>query len=408
MNPPKGLKQNVLLAIVATVATLLLLEAGLRVVLAYRLGPSLLVYGTVLARRSTDGTAEHSPVLAQIQQRNLRGDDEQFHDVRRHENNLGNYSKYVPREEKRTYDADTGEVYSVTINDRGFRGADFSDDKTPGVIRVITLGASSTFGYHNRDDMTYPAQLESILNARSACTAHFEVINLAIPHLDSTQILALFEAEGLGLDPDIVTFYEGFNDAAWQEKSDGQPRQRRGPSPQKRLFRWGREHLLLVAMIDSLVDQFGKTYTEADVEKHSEGKSERLLGNLERLRDLCAEHGTDLFVITQQARSYLVMREDLDQIPFSEEVELVRRKLADTGSVTSNERNMLTHAKLVSDTRTWAKRTGVSLIDGLAVLDANRHVMVSWVHLSHEGNRLLATAIADRIAGWICPDRGGN
>jgi hypothetical protein len=61
-------------------------------------------------------------------------------------------------------DPDTQEPYRVTINSRGFRGKEFSDEKKPGVIRVITLGESSTFGLHARDDETYPYDLEHFLN----------------------------------------------------------------------------------------------------------------------------------------------------------------------------------------------------------------------------------------------------
>lgn len=79
---------------------------------------------------------------------------------------------------------------------------------------MVTLGASSTFGYYTRDDETYPHYLERYLSQRLAAGSRAEVINLGIPHLRSEEILALFRAEGLPLDPDVVTVYLGANDSA--------------------------------------------------------------------------------------------------------------------------------------------------------------------------------------------------
>jgi len=55
-------------------------------------------------------------------------------------------------------------------------------------VRVVTLGASSTFGFHNRDDQTYPRQLENLLNQEARGSTRYEVINLGIPHLTSDEI----------------------------------------------------------------------------------------------------------------------------------------------------------------------------------------------------------------------------
>ncbi len=71
-------------------------------------------------------------------------------------------------------------MFVVGINEQGFRGRNFGP-KSPGVVRVVTLGASSTFGFYNRDHETYPHQLEQVLNERCD-SQHFEVLNLGIPH----------------------------------------------------------------------------------------------------------------------------------------------------------------------------------------------------------------------------------
>ncbi len=57
-----------------------------------------------------------------------------------------NYQKYAPNQTRLDYDAD-GETFVVRINNHGFRGDDFSARTRTSVIRVIALGAPSTFGY---------------------------------------------------------------------------------------------------------------------------------------------------------------------------------------------------------------------------------------------------------------------
>jgi hypothetical protein len=56
--------------------------------------------------------------------------------------------------------------------------------------------------------------LEQRLNKLCHGPKRFEVINFAIPDADAYEIRAMFVAEGLDLDPDVITFYEGRNDSA--------------------------------------------------------------------------------------------------------------------------------------------------------------------------------------------------
>src|SRR6185295_7016799 len=135
--------------------------------------------------------------------------------------------------------------FPVRINNHGFRGGDFTIDKPPGTFRILTLGASSTFGYHDRDDETYPVLLERQLNRTADDGRRYEVINFGVPHATTDNTLALFLAEGVALSPDLVTFYEGANDAAVIEPRDG-----------PLSVGWREtlaDHLLLGALLDRIV-----------------------------------------------------------------------------------------------------------------------------------------------------------
>ena len=377
---------RMLRACLALLAGVLALELGCRVVFAFRVGPSVLSYGTGATRLYMNPHAVGNP----------------------DESNSG-YNKYQPNQKRIDQDRLNGERFDVTINGRGFRGSDFPTEKQPGTIRVLTLGASSTFGYHSRDTETYPHFLEQILDASGEGPDRFEVVNLGIPHLQSAEIPALFLAEGLPLDPDVVTFYEGYNDNLDlpEEAGDEDPGKLRQSLRPKgalvRLYRQLRARLLLVAYVDGLVFPKGRVdFTEERVAAHMEGRSERLIANLTRMRDACRERGV-LFIATgQQSQSLIVPdHRDLRGITFDEELEMVRRKLSEEGSLTMREAHFVAHHRMMRDLESWALDEGIPYADVIEALDERRDCLVSWVHLSPEGNRMVAEALAGEILSRV-------
>lgn len=382
-------------------------EVLCRLFFATIIGRSVLFYGTSFERAAVD-SEEHSPLLRNLRHRRMSGAGSRNHSVRHTDNRLPTYSKYHPHQPRSTYDIDTGEVYSVTINGRGFRGPEVIDDKRPGVIRVVTLGASSTFGYHNRDDLTYPSQLADLL--RSQCRGvEFEVINLGIPHLTSAQILALFLAEGVRLRPDVVTFYEGFNDANEIDNHDSTPgaslskREPRSQGRVKTALRWSRDHVLLVALGDALVSRWTRRYTADEIRGHIETSRRAFLENLTSLAQLAEIEGFTLLIGSQQARSLLVPREEIRGMTFQQELDLVAADLRDQGWLDRKEMAFLTHGALMEAEAKWARDHGVHLVDVRDSLDSRRDTIVSWVHLSHEGNGIVAEQFAAPILDEICP-----
>jgi lysophospholipase L1-like esterase len=363
-----------------SVVTLLLLESGARAIFAMKAGRKALLYGIPWLQREP-------PV----------------HTVMDHGNRVAGYTKYFPNETKRDYKPDTHEEFPVAINGHGFRGHDFSDQKPAGVVRVVTLGASSTFGYHDRDDETYPYYLEQRLNAKAG--KRFEVINLGIPHLRSWEILALFRAEGLPLEPDVVTFYEAINDSV----ADLRPSEAPDPGPKQGLrtnvarvaplraaYRWLRDHFIVLGFADSfLTVQSVWSYTPADVEQHGKGKVERFLANVAAIDRLCQEHKILFIVMKQQAKS--LMFDDLKGVSYQQEVELVQQKLERGERIPMVAMAFLTHRRLTDALGAWALANGVPLVDVIELLNDRRELLWTWVHLHPEANAAIADALAAEI-----------
>ncbi|MDH3521196.1 MAG: SGNH/GDSL hydrolase family protein [Myxococcales bacterium] len=414
-------KSFYLILVVVNALLFLALEAGTRVYFASRGGSQILWYGTQRFR-------DQQQRIVDASKRNFERSHSKSVSVHRHEvgryadyapDQLGSYAKYLPHQKKSLHSTVTGKMTDARINNHGFRGADFTLEKPDGVVRVVALGASSTFGYGSRDDETYPRKLEEMLNQRAPEGTRFEVLNLGIPHATSDHILSLFLAEGLQLDPDFVILYAGANDSALKEK----------PGGVGGLWSALSERLLLIRFADQMLGSAVPGSVEIWSDAYAERRQHVFLRNVEALRAACAERGIRFIAVTQQATSIAVPLAELKGLSYEDEVRLVRERVA-RGVVGSHDsmktwrdlagrvarlpvgqgaaerkrlanldktRIFLIHARLMQGLREWARGREVGFVDGIAILDDARDLLISWVHLHPEANQKLARALADEI-----------
>ena len=96
-------------------------------------------------------------------------------------------------------------------NNVGFRGPDMEWAKPLEVLRVAALGGSTTFGFGNTlDRETYPRQLEGILREKYQ-PLQIEVINAGLNHGRSHAVLKRAPAAA-NLGADVIVIYSGYND----------------------------------------------------------------------------------------------------------------------------------------------------------------------------------------------------
>lgn len=106
----------------------------------------------------------------------------------------------------------TDERVEYRINSQGFRGGEFPAVKEEGVIRILAIGDSMTFGLDANIEDSFAAQLEEKLGAHSR-TGKFEVINGGVSGYNTWNEVNFLEKRGLNLEPNIVVFQFCFNDA---------------------------------------------------------------------------------------------------------------------------------------------------------------------------------------------------
>jgi len=387
-------KKKIVFYMIACGASLLLLELCFRVFFAFYVGPSVLLYGTPFDRAQIEGAASTPGTNVEVEREaktymfKMTEDEwNRRRNVELHPNELKGYSKYFPNQKRVDFDVDTGERFDVTINTHGFRGEDFLEQKEREVVRVLCLGASSTFGYFDRDDETYPVYLEQILNQRYAGKAKFEVINFGIPHLPSEQIYNLFAAEGLPLKPDIVTFYEGNND------SDPPQRWLNQSLAHAAIKKLGR-YLVTAKFVDSIASKYLR---QSLAEQAVTDISAKFINQVSKINQECYKRGILFIVANQQRNSQAFDRAELKTMTYQQEVEKIQDKLQHTGALLHPELALLIHSVLMEKLKDWTETNQVPFVDVISRLDHDRDVLVSWVHLSAKGNLMVANALADKI-----------
>lgn len=98
------------------------------------------------------------------------------------------------------------------LDSLGFRGPNVPIAAPTGTIRIVTTGASETFGLYESVDKEYPRQLEDSLRARvaQACGAEapdLEVVNAALPGMALPSLDGHLRARVAVMHPSIVVIY---------------------------------------------------------------------------------------------------------------------------------------------------------------------------------------------------------
>lgn len=402
------LRSQAFLGVYLATTVLFLCEAGTRTLFALEAGARVMLYGTSWYR-NTSGDENEERWSKTKNDRDYKAGitahlsaEERTDSVERHLNENAGYTKFFPNEHKTTRDVDTGERIPVTINRHGLRGKEFEPTKASGVIRVLTLGSSSTFGFYDRDHETYPFYLEQVLNQKCGATRHFEVINFAVPHATSENIAAMFRAEGVVLSPDVVTFYEGRNDSTLVQTYDG--------------F-WEKAYAVLVhrVLLAAFLDQaiYGNRLSVTSAAEHFEAHARKVqaffLGNVQEIFETARQHGVQMIVANQQATSAApyprpaAERERLRGVSYRQETANIKAKMKAGKEITAYEHAMLMHERLMDGLARWANERGVPLVDVIGALDRDRQHLLSWVHLHPDANRVIAEKLAEPILAKHCP-----
>ena len=183
----------------------------------------------------------------------------------------------------------------VQVNEHGMRGASRPLVPTPGTLRIMAVGASTTFdSYVTRDDLAWPARLEGELRARMPARSN-EVLNAGVPGYGVLDNTVRLQTELHRFRPDVIILYHAHNNLFGALRfGDPFPRQGdRTPGAASTQTPWGRwlgTHSLLYSKTRFLwaVRGLRETGGAPDTERLAE-EQRRIREGVERFtRDLTA------------------------------------------------------------------------------------------------------------------------
>jgi lysophospholipase L1-like esterase len=113
--------------------------------------------------------------------------------------------------------------WNYYLDAHALRGKRFATPKPAGMVRVICLGTSSTWG-HGIDEtsgLDYPSLLGDALRERMP-DVPIEVVNAGVSGASTPRLLTFLREVLLGFEPDIVVFSLSYNDATFLTRFDEQ------------------------------------------------------------------------------------------------------------------------------------------------------------------------------------------
>jgi lysophospholipase L1-like esterase len=182
-------------------------------------------------------------------------------------------------------------------NSAGFRGPEVAPDAAPGTIRVVVLGDSFTAAVGVREEDSYAAQLERLLEAGTG--ADFEVLNFGLPGLDAASVVERARLLGPRFHPALYVYGYTMNDV-FESGEDAGTASPGSAALLGRFLPYMRHSALLRALVPrafGLWSAFGpaSAYTELVIRSHADPalgarleRRFRELGRIARRTRACA------------------------------------------------------------------------------------------------------------------------
>ena len=302
----------------------------------------------------------------------------------------------------RRVDPCTGRTIVMTEHRKGFRGAAWPLKKPAGTLRILVLGGSTTYGVNNPDDATWPVFLEK--ECRKKTGKPVEVLNAGVPGWSLSQLLPFFSEIGSQYQPDLLIYYEGYNAAnpfTFKDAHQVMAAWVRGehPSfPQRLARRLYRSSMFFTYLVERTA--FHRIKPQ---------KLDSLLGRYEQeLRELAQaarSRGVEPVFVLHVTR--LPERPELRQIDLGDlkqaEGFVGNENLSGNFQAAEKQDKILSYRTqlFVEATRRVGVSAGVRVIDPrpeFLAEQGTRKIFCDEIHLTDEGNLLLARVIADQLA----------
>lgn len=315
----------------------------------------------------------------------------------------GEYYKFPPK--YLLHGAEGQGRETASINSHGFRGPEFAATKPAGVFRVVCLGESSTFGYHNSDTETYPFLLQKLFDREDL---RVEVINAGFPYYNSGSIVSLLNAEILQYQPDLITLYAGYNDTSWPMHVGFLGRVALRTQSHSITYLVMRNAIRRFAFrveqraLEGLIPQ---KLRADELRRDMELVADRYRRNVLSIIETARRRGIDIVLIKQPVTAH---GPNYETMSYERENEAVRSRFERGEQLSYIDVWMLKQYRLMEELEKIASAENVPLVDNVKIVDQDRRRLASWVHLTDEGNERLADALNQVIKPYVLQKLGSE
>jgi lysophospholipase L1-like esterase len=268
----------------------------------------------------------------------------------------------------------------VHINSHGHRGPEFSLEKPPGTIRLLSLGDSRTFGWGLTDEETYSRRVQNLLQQYVGAGRKVEVINAGVNAWSFPQMLLDFREHGLEFHPDYVVLGEANTWTQFSEKSSPEFVRKflRRVWWKNFLRRFAIYHYVVEVKLSSFYQQYRAKFIPVDPQQDP------------------------LFKDQQQSDAEAMFRDALDGIcavAQTNHMQPVLVFLPMLGELTTTNRIGVLEAK-----RAASKKYGAPLVDLTADLrpqGKELYLDADPVHFTAQGNAIIAERLFETLTNMI-------
>jgi len=185
----------------------------------------------------------------------------------------------------------------IVINSKGFRGEEFNTQKSEGIIRIIMMGDSVTFGI-TPETCPYPAQLQRLFDEKYP--DQFEIINAGVEGYSSEYVLKRLKHDILQYQPDIITVHAGWNDlyainpeSPWSYKKMSSLANFLNKFY---IYKGGRKFIFLV--LKPKIERFlERDISRKDIEAYQDFQPEIYSNNMKETINICRENDIKIILI---------------------------------------------------------------------------------------------------------------
>lgn len=270
-------------------------------------------------------------------------------------------------------------------NAQGFRATgDRTYQASPEVINIIAMGGSSTYGTRVHTHEAYPAQLEEILRRSTRSDKRIDVINAGLGGYATPNLISLLTGRIVHLEPRVILFYTGFNDA-WTRlmfpgfRTDYSHAQKVWAYPERPWWRYSRT-------LDLTAELLGAPYVPPHLhsvawkapggdpeDNFAASSGDAFRANLVSLIAIARAHGAIPVFITQAT--------DFPNHPLPDHNEIWQRAMEE-------------HTHILESV---AREQKVPLIDVRSAMSDRPEYFMDVLHMNARGNRRRAEIVADYL-----------